>query len=111
MKAESKITSEPAIIKEWAEQRGGKPSHIIGTGEGDDPGLLRINFPGRKESNLEDISWEDFFEKMDKNNLTFLYQEKTATGKVSRFNKIIRKDGNRKPVRKPSAKKRKKVSE
>jgi hypothetical protein len=100
MKTESKITSDPDTIREWAEQRNGKPAHITGTGDKNDPGLLRINFPGRKENNLEEISWEEFFDKMEKSKLEFLYQEKTATGKISRFNKIIRKSISREPMKK-----------
>jgi hypothetical protein len=92
MSGESKTTTDHKKIQKWAEARNGKPSFVKGTGKPGDPGLLRINFPGGKESTLQDISWENFFEKFDENNLALLYQEKTATGKPSRFNKIISRE-------------------
>jgi hypothetical protein len=52
-------------------------------------GLLRVDFEPDDEADLEPISWEDFFEKFDKEDLTFLYQEKTASGELSRFHKFI----------------------
>jgi hypothetical protein len=103
MKAESKKTIDHKEIQKWAEQRNGKPARVAGTGNGKDAGLLRINFPGGKEDSLEEISWEDFFEKFDKNNLAFLYQEKTASGKTSRFSKIVNRDSLRQSRGKSSA--------
>jgi hypothetical protein len=102
MKAESKKTFDHKEIREWAEQRNGKPARVAGTGNETDPGLLRINFPGGKEDNLEEISWEDFFEKFDKNNLALLYQEKTASGKTSRFSKIINRGSVKRSGKKSS---------
>jgi hypothetical protein len=56
-------------------------------------GVLRIDFPGYSgEDSLEEISWEEFFQKFDENNLQFLYQEETADGEESRFNKFISGD-------------------
>jgi hypothetical protein len=89
MSGESKTTTDHKKIQKWVEERKGSPSFVKGTGKAEDPGLLRINFPGGKEYTLENISWEEFFNKFDENKLAFLYQEKTATGRQSRFNKII----------------------
>jgi len=33
-------------IRRWVEERGGWPARVKGTGNDDDPGLLRIDFPG-----------------------------------------------------------------
>ena len=38
---------------------------------------------------LEEISWEEWYEKFKDNNLTFLYQDKTKDGKESRFFKLV----------------------
>ncbi len=64
---------------------------VRGTEENDKgPGLLRIDFPGGAgEDQLKHIYWDEFFETFDKRNLSFLYQEKTKDGKVSRFFKLI----------------------
>ncbi|HYG38110.1 MAG TPA: hypothetical protein VD908_05800 [Cytophagales bacterium] len=92
MAAESKVTTDPKVIKKWAEERDGKPAQIKGTGGKDDAGLLRINFPGGKEDSLEDITWDEFFEKFEEKQLALLYQDKTAGGKISRFSKIINRE-------------------
>ena len=53
--------------------------------------ILQIYFPGRHDKeNLKEISWETFFERFDSRHLAFLYQERTATGEKSRFNKFIK---------------------
>lgn len=93
MSAQSKKTTDHTEIKKWAEERGGRPSTVKGTeGKGEDAGILRIDFPGGAgEDELEDISWEDFFAKFDESNLEFLYQDKTADGETSRFNKFVRR--------------------
>ena len=41
------------------------------------------------EGKLEEISWEEFFEKFDEQELALVYQEKTADGKKSNFNKLV----------------------
>ena len=38
---------------------------------------------------LEVISWEEFFEKFDEADLALLYQEETADGERSNFNKLV----------------------
>jgi hypothetical protein len=86
----SKTTQDHDEIRKWAEERGGKPSHVKGTGGKNDPGLLRIDFPGYSgEGKLEEISWDEFFEKFDEQELALVYQERTADGEKSNFNKLV----------------------
>jgi hypothetical protein len=94
--ATSKTTTDHERIRKWAEERGGKPSCVIGTGGGGDAGLLRIDFPGYSgEGSLKEISWDEFFEKFDDQNLALLYQEETKEGEKSNFNKLVsREDDN-----------------
>jgi len=87
----SKTTVNHDEIRKWAEEREGKPSIVKSTGK-NGGGLLRINFPGYAEDNLEEISWDEFFEIFDENNLDFLYQENTKDGSTSRFFKFVNKD-------------------
>ncbi|WP_353719505.1 hypothetical protein [Dyadobacter sp. 676] len=84
-------TRDHDTIRAWVEQRGGVPSIVKGTGKKKDgDGILRIDFPGYSgEDSLEEISWDEFFRKFDESKLEFLYQEKTADGKESRFNKFV----------------------
>lgn len=87
--SEAVKTTDHDAIRKWAEQRGGKPAHVKQTGGKDDPGILRIDFPTGDEPSLETISWEEFFEKFDAAKLAFLYQDRTDSGEVSRFNKFV----------------------
>jgi hypothetical protein len=89
----SKTTTDHEQIRRWAEERGGKPTHVKGTGSSKDAGLLRIDFPGYSgEGKLEPISWDDFFEKFDEQQLALVYQEKTADGQKSNFNKLVSRE-------------------
>jgi hypothetical protein len=90
MAGESKVTTDHKKIRKWVEERDGKPATVEGTGEGDDPGVLRIDFPGYSgEESLEEISWEEFFDKFDQENLAFLYQDQMRGGETSRFFKFV----------------------
>jgi hypothetical protein len=86
----SKTTKDHEEIRKWAEERGGKPAHVKKTGSAEDIGILRIDFPGYSgEGTLEPITWEEFFDKFDERNLALLYQEETAGGERSNFNKFV----------------------
>jgi len=90
--SKSLTTTDHKTIQKWVESRGGKPATVKGTDANDETGILRIDFPGYSgKDSLEEISWEDFFAKFDESNLEFLYQEKTADGKESRFSKFVSK--------------------
>ncbi len=90
MAGESKTTTDHDEIRRWVEERGGRPARVTDTGSGDDPGILRIDFPGFSgEDRLEEISWEEWFEAFEENGLAFLYQEETSEGEQSRFSKLV----------------------
>jgi hypothetical protein len=78
-------TTDHDKIRKWAEARDGHPAIIKTKGEG---GVLRIDF-GEPEEELQEISWDEFFEVFDDNELAFLYQDKTSDGGKSRFNKFV----------------------
>lgn len=84
----SSTTTNHDEIRKWAEARKGRPSVIRTKGEG---GILRFDF-GEPEESMEEVSWEEFFEIFDENNLAFLYQEETGSGGTSRFNKFIARE-------------------
>jgi len=85
-------------IRQWAEERNGVPSCVRGTGEEGDIGMLRLNFPGYSgEDSLQEISWDDWFEKFDERNLALIVQEKTARGQKSNFNKLITREAAARP--------------
>ncbi|MFP4345903.1 MAG: hypothetical protein ACLFU8_14500 [Anaerolineales bacterium] len=89
----TKSTTNHQKIREWVQERGGYPATVEETMEGDEPGVLRIDFPGYSgEESLKRISWEEFFRKFDKEELAFLYQEQTQSGEMSRFFKFVDKE-------------------
>jgi hypothetical protein len=89
----SKVTTNHEEIRQWVEERGGRPASVKGTEKGRGTGLLRIDYPGFSgEDTLEPITWEEFFEAFDANKLAFLYQEETKDGGKSRFSKLIDRD-------------------
>lgn len=92
MPGSAKATIDHEEIRRWVEARGGCPAHVKRTGRGDDPGMLRIDFPGYSgKQTLERISWEQFFEWFEKNELAFLHQDEQGKA-LSRFNKLVRRD-------------------
>ena len=84
-------TTDHETIRQWAEERNGKPANVAGTSKGDeDVGLVRIDFTEDSEDALLDaISWDEFFEKFEEKQLAFLYQEQKANGEPSTFNKLV----------------------
>ena len=89
--AQAQSTTDHATVRKWAESRNGRPARVKGTESRDGAGILRIDFNEPEES-LEQISWDEFFDTFDDRELTFLYQDKTADGKTSRFFKFVRHD-------------------
>ena len=89
----SKTTHDHEEIRKWAEGRGAKPSCVRGTGGKDDIGMIRLDFPGYSgEGKLEPISWDEWFEKFDDQQLALVYQETTAEGEKSNFNKLVSRE-------------------
>lgn len=83
----AKATVDHDTIRSWVEKHGGCPAHVKSTGSKDDPGILRIDFPGYSgQQSLEQISWEEFFEWFDENELALLYEDD------SRFNKLVSRE-------------------
>ena len=111
MANQTRSTRDREEIRRWAEERGGKPSHVKRTGAGEDIGILRIDFPGYTgEESLEPISWEDWFDKFEDQDLVLIFQEETAGGERSNFNKIVSAETAQNAPKKksaPAAKKKK----
>jgi hypothetical protein len=92
----SHTTTNHDEIRRWAEERGATPSCVRGTGDKNDIGMIRLDFPGYSgEGKLEPISWEEWFEKFDESNLALVYQAETASGERSNFNKLISRENEK----------------
>lgn len=86
--SEARQTTDHEEIRRWVEARDGHPATAKDTGQrGEHAGVLRIAF--RDDKDLEEIGWEDFFEKFDEEHLAFLYQDRTKDGRPSRFFKFV----------------------
>ena len=85
-------TTSHDTIRKWVEKRGGHPAMVAATERnGREGGLLRIDFDepgGNDDTGLHRISWDEFFDVFDKNDLAFLRQEEGD----SRFNKFVERE-------------------
>lgn len=87
------VTTDHDEIRRWAEARGGKPARVKGTGDDDDPGILRIDFPGGADGeSLEHISWDEWFEKFERQGLAAILQERKSDGEPSTFIRLVSRD-------------------
>ena len=83
-----RTTDDREEIKSWIEDRNGIPGMERGTGENGIYTVLGIKFSWNKNDILKEISWKEFFDKFEKYNLVFGFQEKTIRGTRSRYYKI-----------------------
>jgi hypothetical protein len=88
--SEAKTTTDHALIRRWAEDRGGHPATVSDTGRRGEAGVLRLDFQSQDEG-LDPIEWGDFFAKFEKEKLAFLYRDKTDDGSISRFHKFVQR--------------------
>ena len=87
--SETKVTTDHNEIREWVEGRGGQPAKVKSS-SGASLNILRIDFPGYSgEGTLEAVDWKDWFAIFDDRELAFIYQDKTADGHDSHFNKLV----------------------
>lgn len=93
MASSTQTTHDHDTIRQWVEEHDGVPASVRGTESDGDAGVLRIDFPGGAgEDELEHISWDEWFQKFDENDLDFLYQEEKASGEDSTFFKLVHRN-------------------
>lgn len=94
MASQSNTTTDHDEIRRWVEEHDGRPASVRGTEhDGEDAGVLRIDFPGGTGTDgLVHIDWDDWFAKFDEQDLAFLYQEHKADGEDSTFFKLVRRE-------------------
>jgi hypothetical protein len=88
----SRITIDHDAIRCWAEERGAKPAVIFAGKADDDPGTVRLEFPGSRDTSLREIGWDEWLQKFDRSRLALLYQEQTANGERSSFCKMVHRE-------------------
>lgn len=78
--------------RNWAEEHGAIPKCVKGTGGRGDVGMIRLESPrSSSEESLEGISWGEWLEKFDENDLALMVQDTTARGQKSNFNKLVKR--------------------
>ena len=93
--AQANLTTDHDEIRRWAEARGGRPAVVRSTHGTGGTGILRLEFPNAPNADdeaLEPISWEEFFANFDEAGLALLYQDETAGGERSNFNKLVSRE-------------------
>ena len=86
----SLVTTHHDVIKNWAEERGAVPATVDGTEHGDGLGVPRFDFRATdpddsNESNLREVTWDEWFATFDERRLNFIYQEQRKDGNQSTF--------------------------
>jgi hypothetical protein len=81
-----KVTTDPNFIKTWIEKREGTPGMIKNGRGGPKDIKLAVRFPDVPgNEKVVPISWESFFQKFDRERLSFMYEETGPDGALSRF--------------------------
>ena len=92
-RASSQTLTDHKKIRTWAEERDAAPACVRSTRRRGDIGMIRLDFPGYSGAgSLEEVSWDEWFQKFEKNNLALIVQNQTGRGEKSNFNKIVGRD-------------------
>ena len=92
-RASSQTLTDHEKIRRWAEKRDAWPACVRPTRGRKDVGVIRLDFPGYSGAGtLEEISWDEWFQKFEDRNLALIVQNETTRGEKSNFNKIVGRD-------------------
>lgn len=82
---EGKVTTDRNVIRKWIEDHDGWPALVNRVSETGIAEVLQIGFLGcENESHFAKITWDEFFERFDKDQLVFLYQEQNGKSNLRR---------------------------
>lgn len=83
-------TTDHGEIRRWAEERNAVPTVVRSTHDAEGSGILRFDLPGYDPGDeLEEVSWHEFFEIFEDNELALVYQDETGSGEHSNFSKFV----------------------
>ncbi len=92
MSATAKTTTDHDQIRGWARERGAQPVALLDD-DGKDSGGIELAFADHQDdANLEPIDWDLWFERFDQRDLALVFQDHTASGETSNFNKLISRE-------------------
>lgn len=80
-------------IRRWAEERDAVPTVVRSTHDEEGSGILRFDMTGYDPGDdLEEISWDEFFDIFDDNKLALVYQDEASSGEKSNFSKFVSRE-------------------
>lgn len=83
-------TTDHGEIRRWAEERNAVPTVVRSTHDEEGSGILRFDLPGYDPGDeLEEVSWHEFFQIFEENELALVYQDETGSGEQSNFSKFV----------------------
>ena len=92
-RASSQTLTDHKKIRRWAEERDARPACVRNTRRRGDIGMIRLDFPGYSGAgSLEEVSWDEWFQKFEDSSLALIVQNQTGRGEKSNFNKIVGRD-------------------
>jgi hypothetical protein len=90
MAVHTKLTRDHREIQHWVQERDGRPGVVRTSEDPNAPVTLEVDFPGHSgEQTVQSITWEEFFDHFDREQLLFAYKDDTTSGEVSFFCKIV----------------------
>jgi hypothetical protein len=75
------------LIQRWAQDRSALPATVAGSEHDGHAGSLRFDF-GQEDDRLRHIGWDEWFEAFDARGMSFIYQDTTPDGALSKFCRI-----------------------
>ena len=92
-RSKSRVLTNRDEIRQWAEARNARPTCVPGTGDNQDVGIIRLDFPGYSgEGSLQEVDWDEWFSKFEQSGLALLVQDETASGQQSNFNNLVSRE-------------------
>ncbi|ELY89773.1 hypothetical protein [Natrinema altunense] len=86
--AQRRLTTDPERIREWAEARDAVPIRVR-DGEGHGHSFARRDEMGEHH---EEVTWDEFVERFEDDDLVFAYHEEEPTGEGMGFFELVERD-------------------
>ena len=83
--ADVRITTDHQQIRQWIQARGGHPARVRGTAVSGSSGVLLIDYGDAVTEQPEQITWDDFFQGFEENDLAFLYPDDTDETRLAKL--------------------------
>ena len=90
----SEVLTDHRRIRAWADARTAKPSCVVRHDGVRIAGRIRLDFPGFSSGEaLARISWDEWFDTFDAQQLALVIESGTADAQRSTFHTLVARDG------------------